>query len=304
MLVDLISVIASGREAAVISPGKTEEELEKRLGALLLAGEHVIAIDNCEAPLGGEFLCAMLTQPVVRARILGLSRAPELPTNAFVTATGNNLVLIGDMTRRAVLCRLDPQQERPELRQFTSSPVDAVKASRGRYLGAALTVLRAYHVAGRPNQPSPLGSFETWSGWIRGALVWLGYADPVHTMEEIRQADPKRDALSAVMAEWQVVLGHSSVSVRDLIESATQHVAPSSFLSHSKPEFAHPDFREALLAIAGEGGAVNGKRLGRWLGSQKGRVVDDHRIVEAGLSRGTMRWRLESTLVNAAAEAT
>jgi hypothetical protein len=39
MLVDLASVIATGREAGVISQGKTEEELEKRLGALLLAGD-------------------------------------------------------------------------------------------------------------------------------------------------------------------------------------------------------------------------------------------------------------------------
>jgi putative DNA primase/helicase len=94
MLVDLISLVASGREVGVISQGKTDEELEKRLGALLLAGDHVIGIDNCEAPLGGEFLCSMLTQPSVRTRILGASKAPELPTNAFVTATGNNLVIL------------------------------------------------------------------------------------------------------------------------------------------------------------------------------------------------------------------
>ena len=37
MLVDLISLIASGREAGVISPGKTEAELEKRLGACHVA---------------------------------------------------------------------------------------------------------------------------------------------------------------------------------------------------------------------------------------------------------------------------
>ncbi|HWX49965.1 MAG TPA: hypothetical protein VNZ61_18110, partial [Roseomonas sp.] len=39
MLVDLASVITTGREAGVIAQGKTEEELEKRLGALLLAGD-------------------------------------------------------------------------------------------------------------------------------------------------------------------------------------------------------------------------------------------------------------------------
>jgi hypothetical protein len=295
MLVDLISLISSGREAGVISPGKTEEELEKRLGALLLAGDQVIAIDNCEAPLGGEFLCAMLTQQVVRPRILGVSKAPELPSNAFVTATGNNLVLVGDMTRRGVMCQLDPQQERPELRLFASNPIQTVMANRGRYLIAALTVLRAYHVAGRPSQPNPLGSFEDWSGWVRAALLWLGQADPVMTMEEIRGADPKLDVLTAVMAQWQRVIGSVNVSARDVIEHATSQRAVGSSLSmYPKMEFAEPDFREALLSVAGEGGAINSKRLGKWLALQQGRFVQGSRFVRAGLSAGILRWRLET----------
>jgi putative DNA primase/helicase len=294
MLVDLISLIAGGREAGVMSQGKTEEELEKRLGAQLLAGDHVIAIDNCETPLGGEFLCAMLTQLIVRARILGVSKTPELPTNASVTATGNNLVLIGDMTRRAMICRLDPQHERPELRRFETNPVALVKAERGRYLVAALTVLRAYHVAGRPEQPDPLGSFEGWSGWVRGALLWLGQADPVDTIEATREMDPRLNALTSVVAQWRSVIGGENVSVRTVIERATeQQSITSGAFSYPKVEFAHPDFREALLVIAGEGGAINGKRLGKWLASHRDRIVAGARIVRSGLSAGIMRWRIE-----------
>ncbi len=296
MLVDLASVISSGREAGVIAQGKTEEELEKRLGALLLAGDHVIAIDNCEAPLGGEFLCAMLTQPVVRARILGRSEAPELPANACVTATGNNLALIGDMTRRAVVCRLDPKHERPELRRFHTNPVTMVKAERGRYLVAALTVLRAYHVAGRPGQPDPLGSFDDWSGWVRGALLWLGHADPVDTIEGTRETDPKLDALTAVVTQWRAVIRGANVSVRDVIEHATTHRTATGIgsLAYPKAEYAHPDFREALLAVAGEGGAINGKRLGKWLASHQDRIVHGFRLVRAGVTHGITRWRLET----------
>ncbi|WP_198384965.1 hypothetical protein [Roseomonas sp. KE2513] len=294
MLVDLASVIASGREAGVIAQGKTEEELEKRLGALLLAGDQVIAIDNCEAPLGGEFLCSMLTQTVVRPRILGRSEAPELPANAMVTATGNNLVLVGDMTRRAVLCQLDPKEERPELRTFDTNPIAAVKADRARYLVAALTVLRAYHVAQRPNAPNPLGSFADWGNWVRGALIWVGQADPVDTIEEARDLDPKLDMLVAVLTQWSKVVGGADVSVRDLIEAATAQRSTSlGAFQHSKPEFLHPDFREALLAVAGDGGAVNSRRLGKWLASHQNRVVQGVRIMRLGLSAGIMQWRLE-----------
>jgi hypothetical protein len=295
-LVDLASLICAGREAGVISQGKTEEELEKRLGALLLAGDQVIAIDNCEAPLGGEFLCTMLTQVVVRPRILGRSEAPEVPSNAMVTATGNNLALIGDVTRRAVLCRLDPHDERPELRKFDRDPIATVKADRGRFLVAALTVLRAYHVAGRPNCPDPLGSFEEWSDWVRGALIWIGQADPVETIEEARELDPKLDALVAVQSQWSTIVGDRPVSVRDLIDAATlQHTGvcmPRP--AFPRQEFVNPDFREALLAVAGDGGVINSRRLGKWLAANKGRITRGLRIVRIGLSAGIMQWKLDA----------
>jgi hypothetical protein len=293
-LVDIASVIATGREAGVISQGKTEEEFEKRLGALLLASESVIAVDNCEAPLGGEFLCSMLTQQVVRARILGKSEAPELPSNALVTATGNNLVLVGDVTRRAVLCRLDAKVERPELRTFNLEPVDLAKQERGRLLAAALTVLRAYHVAGRPSRPAPLGSFEEWSDWVRGALVWLGEADPVETMEELRDGDPRLDELTAVLAEWSAVIGERAVTVREIIDQAARPGSLASGFQPGRVEFAHADFREALLAVAGAGGVINGKSLGKWLGANEGRIVGGLRLERGRVRAGLLLWVLHN----------
>jgi hypothetical protein len=88
------NIIATGKEAGIVTQGRTEEELEKRLGALLFAGDQ-IAIDNCTAPLGGAFLCALLTQSTVMVRILGKSEVVEVPTDVLATATGNNLRITG-----------------------------------------------------------------------------------------------------------------------------------------------------------------------------------------------------------------
>lgn len=294
MLVDITSVITTGRSAAVIAQGQGEEELQKRLGALLLAGDQVIAIDNCEAPLGGEFLCALLTQPVVRARILGRSEAPELPTSAFITATGNNLVLLGDMTRRALFCQLDPQVERPELRQFTTNPLRQAEQDRAALVAAGLTVLRAYHVAQYPDAPTPLGSFEAWSRWVRGSLMWLGEADPVQTMETARETDPRLDALSSILAQWHDIIGGTAVSVRDVIEKATQQITPlgQAFPGTPRYEFRHPDFREALLVVAGDSGAISSRRLGRWLAANAGRWMDGLCIQRSTVVSGNQRWTL------------
>lgn len=293
-LVDIATLISTGQEAAVIAQGRNEEELEKRLGAMLLAGERVVAIDNCEAPLGGQMLCQMLTQTSLRMRILGRSEMPELSTCALVTATGNNLTLIGDMTRRAVLCRLDPNCERPELRRFSSDPVATLLADRTPYLVAALTVLRAFHVAGRPRQVDPLGSFNVWSDWVRGALIWLGQGDPVASMESIRADDPKLEAMVAVMTQWWTVLGERRVAVRAVIDAATEQRTVQGLI-YPKQEFVRPDFREALLAVAGENGAINSRRLGRWLASHEGRIVGRWRLERDGETGGAVMWVLKET---------
>jgi hypothetical protein len=59
-------------------------------------------------------------------------------------------------------------------------------------------------------------------------------------------------------------------------------------------QFRHPDFREALLRVAGKGGAINGMRLGKWLGANKGRVVDQVSIQSGKLLDGSATWKVAS----------
>uniref|UniRef100_UPI004047CB80 hypothetical protein n=1 Tax=Yoonia sp. TaxID=2212373 RepID=UPI004047CB80 len=247
-------------------------------------------IDNCEEPLGGELLCQTLTQTSLKVRILGKSVNAEVPSNAAVFATGNNLTLEGDMTRRAVRATLDAGVERPELRAFDRDPLAMVTAQRGDYVAAGIAILRAYHIAGRPEMRPPLGSFTDWSRWVRDALIWLGEADPCNTMEELRGSDPKLEALTSVLAGWREVIGMDRVSVRDVIERATDQ-RPQLY---GRTEFIHPEFREALLRVAGEGGVINGRRLGRWIGAHQNRIVSGLRLISAGVSAGHARWQLQT----------
>jgi hypothetical protein len=290
LLVDLASAIATGREAGVIAQGKDETETEKRLGAILRYGDPVLALDNCEQPIGGDFLCQLLTQDVVRVRILGLSEAPELPTTTMVFATGNNLAVSGDMSRRTLMCFLDPQVERPELRIFDSNPVQTVRRDRGRYVHASLTIGRAYRQAADAPRPTPLGSFEDWSNTIRGAVLWLGMADPVETMERVRGSDPQLDELVAVLTHWDSAIGSDRTTVSGLIKVANQKGDYTDF--GSTRDLRHEELHEALLAVAGAGGVINGRRLGKWLSAKKGRIVGGRFIEQLGLYDGVMQWRL------------
>src|SRR5262249_31974647 len=80
-----------------------------------------------------------------------------------------------------------------------------VRANRPRLLTAALTCLRAYCHAGRPDMKlKPWGSFEGWSNLVRQCVVWLGQPDPGATREEVRKtADQEAVALATLLQTLQ-----------------------------------------------------------------------------------------------------
>ncbi|WP_419828350.1 PriCT-2 domain-containing protein [Methylobacterium sp.] len=276
-LVDLASIIATGRRCPVIAAGKTEEETEKRLGALLRDAVPVVSIDNVNGELGGDMLCQLTERPLVRVRILGKSEAPELECRSTTFATGNNLILTGDMTRRALVCSLDAEMDRPELRDFSFNPIERVMADRGAYVAAALTVIRAYRVAGSPSVCGAIGSYEDWSDMVRSPLVWLGRADPVTSMETAREEDPELSAVRELFEHWREHLKLTSgYTTNTIVRTACDREATNHFTGPG--DFRLAEFRDLLLRQAGDGGAVNTRRLGKWLSRIKGRVVDGHRI--------------------------
>jgi hypothetical protein len=71
-----------------------------------------------------------------------------------------------------------------------------VRQHRSELLSDALTILRAYAVAGRPEvELPPFGSFEEWSRIVRGSLVWCGLPDPTSTRRELE--DEAEEGVSA-----------------------------------------------------------------------------------------------------------
>ena len=128
-LVDLFAMISTGRLCPVITASKNAEETEKRLGAVLLGGTNIVSLDNVMHDLGGELLCQLTERPVIKVRILGRSEMPECESHTAVFATGNNVTFKGDMVRRGLVCNLEAQTERPELREFKNDAL-AHAASR------------------------------------------------------------------------------------------------------------------------------------------------------------------------------
>jgi putative DNA primase/helicase len=284
--VNTASTIATGRACPVITNVASSEEMEKRLGAMVLEGVPIINLDNCTHDLGGDLLCQITEQRYVRIRILGKSETPQCEYRGSVYATGNNVTYVGDMTRRGLICNLDAVLERPETRTFAFDPVKRAAEQRGQFIHHILTISRAYRVAAAKVGCSPIGSYGAWSAAVREPLVWLGKADPVASMDTLRDEDPARSAARRLMAWDRNLILLKSFTVAQLIQYADRMEAVGSGYSQTY-EYAFPELRELLIQQAGNfKGVIDSRRLSRWLSSIKGQIHDGFRLVLVKESTG------------------
>ena len=283
LLVDIASLLATGQLAPVIAQGGSVEELEKRLGAAMISADPIISVDNCDRELASAFLCQILTQTRFKVRFLGHSRHVEVLNNAAMFCTGNNLVVAADLASRTLLCALDAGCEYPETRRFDFDVLELIHSERERLVVAALTVLRAWHVANEPRQLEPFGGFEDWSRRVREPLVWLGQADPCASLEDVRKRDPYRAEHETVLRHWESSYLYTGVRKAHTV----QEIIAAGLIDAG--------FHAALVAVAGNasGILVSNERLGRWLRKVEGKVVGGLRLACSGNHKGYPLWTLE-----------
>jgi hypothetical protein len=291
---DVVAVISTGKVMPVMAAGRSEEETEKRLGAALVTGQALISIDNVNGELSGDALCQAIERPVVDIRILGKTEQVRIEARGTsIFSTGNNIVLVGDICRRSITAVLDPRVEKPELREFSGDPVATVLADRGTYIAAALTICRAYVVAGRPNKAKRLASFEGWSDTVRSALIWLGKADCVASMDTTRDEDPDRASLREFLGEWARTIGVGKryrMTVQKLINLSSETRSTA-----TGPAMVWPELSAAVRAVgAGVRGQLDARRLGNWARSKKDRIIDGLKLMHKANSDGRSEWWVEN----------
>lgn len=223
-LIDLGHLIATGREASRVIAPRDEEEWGKVVMGQLLASAGLVLFDNLSGELGSDALDAVLTTLRYTGRVLGTPEMRTVPARTVWAATGNNVQLRGDLRRRTLRLRLDSQVERPEERSAFRHPdvLAWVRRERPRLATAALTVLRAYVVAGRPTQEGRWGSYEAWHALVRGALVWAGQPDPDRARDDLaQQSDPTTVAFRALLLSWRDLWGSQRLHVSQITSRLT-----------------------------------------------------------------------------------
>ena len=278
LLAESVAIIATGKPAPATAISGDREEIRKMITSALREAHSIINLDNVVLPLASPDLAKAITQPEYQDRALGTNRMLRLPTAVLWTATGNNLTFRGDLSSRALLSRIDAKVESPEGRTFQ---IPALRIHMGRnrndLVVAALTILRAYHVAGRPRQQiKPWGGFEDWSASIREPLVWLGMTDPYETRIAVLADDPERhDALIALRA------------LRQEFEN-TDFTAKRIMRPHRSRTL-----KMAMEAVAlGRNKEIDSRSLGWWLRKNHDRILGGLRLESVGTESGSARWRI------------
>ena len=228
LIAECISILATGKHpVAWPHIERNEDEVRKRLLTALRSGERVLLWDNIVGSFDSAALAVLLTSDIYTDRVLGASRSESYPNRMLVLLTGNNFTPSGELPRRVLTCRLDAQNERPFTREFSFNPSEICLLQRQEMVAAALTLMRGYVKAGRPQATArKLGGFEDWDRLVRQAVLWIGLniaeagqiGDPVDSILERADSDPAEEAHVALMMAWFSLFGERYIFVRDLLD--------------------------------------------------------------------------------------
>jgi hypothetical protein len=203
LLAEAISLIATGRRAAMTTAPRDEEEWRKKLTSILMTGATTIVIDNVEYQLQSAALAAVLTASEWSDRALGGNQTVNLPQCATWIVTGNNIRLGGDLARRCYWVRLDAKMARPWQRDgFRHDDLLGwITEHRGEIVAALLVLARAWFAAGQPTAPVPaLGGFSSWAKTVGSVLAHAGINGLLANQEEMY------DAADETASQWEVFL--------------------------------------------------------------------------------------------------
>src|SRR5262249_13237116 len=159
-----------------------------------------------------------------------------------------------------------------------------VTDNREHLLALALTILKAYHLAGRPDFGlKPWGSFESWSVLVRNAVVWCGLPDPGQTRVAVQEeADETARGLRQLVTALEMIdPDRTGKTAAEIVSAATAEDSPPS------PEVREM-LREAVDALVSR---PDGRKLGNRLRHLRKRVIDGRYLDLAGEdARRVNRW--------------
>jgi hypothetical protein len=278
LMVDAISIVATGASASVMVEGRDEDEWRKRLTAKLREIPSILLIDNLRRQLDASAVAAALTAPYWEDRVLGKSEMVRFPIRCVWIATGNNPQFSNEIARRMVRIRLDPHEDQPWLREGFRHPnlLAWVWQNRAHLVAACLTLGSAWIAAGMPQHQKTIGSFEGWARVMGGILEVAGVPGFLGNLREMyERADAEGVVWRGFVGLWRDRFGTQQVGAADLYDLALQASIP---LARGDEHAKRTSLGQALRRMRDRIYTTGGRRL---------------RVHHAGSAHGVQRWELQ-----------
>lgn len=273
LLNEVVGQILTGQPIPPASyPNGDFREMEKLITSWAVDGRPFVNFDNIVGVFGDAELCRAITSTSWEGRILGVSKTYRGPFTAVMFGSANNASLGADMPRRVLKAGMKTQLARPEDRTGFAHDLEGGYAARhrGELLSCALTMLRAWHLAGRPQQAiKAWGKFSAWSAVVRQVCVFCGLADPY---VQVSSAENARNRLLRTIATGLMKMDPSG---RGMTANAIVKRLTEPTFETEGPIVAAADALAELMDRVSVGG------LGRIFGGENDHNLGGIKIVEA-----------------------
>lgn len=232
LLATIISLVTTGRHAAMTALPDRDEELEKRITALLMAGSTAVIFDNVEGTIKSHILAGALTADVWQGRVLGASQIVEVPSRVTWMATGNNIDVGGDLARRCYRIRLDAHTAQPWKRtEFRHTDlIGYVSSNREKIISALCTMVRSWVSAGKPKaaEGTPaMGGYRPWVELVGGILEHCGVTGFLANSDEFHStADREAQGWEAFLTAWHSAWGNEPKRLAEMVTDMGDQYRP------------------------------------------------------------------------------
>jgi hypothetical protein len=240
-----------------------KEERGKIITATIMEGQTHLAFDNLKSgsTIGNSHheLATLVTSPMFKGRILGVSKEFTGPAGVVITLNGNNIIVAGDMISRTIEVRHEPNLSQ-NLAQRTFRHPDLMAwtlENRHRIIGALACVLR-HRMTEEPD-----GRFPEWAKLVAEPIIaasgvtgfyeqWIEAGD----VDVIGAAPDSLLTLANYLTPMMAGQWHTSEEIAVLINTS----------SHIRSSVFHTDQAVSAKMVSGylrrnRGANANGVRL-------------------------------------------
>ncbi|MGI4791513.1 MAG: hypothetical protein ACRYFS_22015 [Janthinobacterium lividum] len=249
-----------------------EEEREKLIMSLLMAGATHILLDNVRNKVDSSSLDQALTSDNYKGRILGQTGIGSVPNRATWMMTANNADFGPDLPSRTVLINLDTGEERPEdRRDFKIPDLDAWAVdNRFPCIQHALTLVRFWIQEGMPvYSGSRSHRASSWMRIMGGLCETIGLTDFLGNTEDLADASDSDHQQACCFVEgWYKGAQERPFGAKGLVGYAYG-------IEDDGDEFPAPLWSEQIDRMSDSGKV---QKLGHWLKKNKNRVCNGLRI--------------------------